>query len=136
MKKNIRSRKGVSLVEVVVALAVITIISISALSVVFMSVKVEAKTVVVFEVRNSAENAIECFRFADGDEEIFRNCLNATVASGQQFAGENGTYVSNAGNYTVTITMLPEESGFTYRAVNEAGQEIYSFTFKNGGEQE
>lgn len=145
MKKNIRSRKGVSLVEVVVALAVITIISISALSVVFMSVKVEAKTVIVFEVRNSAENAIECFRFADGDMDTFEKCLNLSVGvdengSESGWQGKNDTYSLNAGRYIVTIKLIKDENdkpvGFDYAAKDSTGADIYSFTFKNGGEQE
>ena len=59
MEKNMRSRKGVSMVEVVVALVVITIISLATLSVVFVSAKGESKTIVAMEVRNSAENAVE-----------------------------------------------------------------------------
>lgn len=138
MEKNIRSRKGISMVEVVVALVVITIISLATLSVVFVSAKVEAKTFVAMEVRNSAENAVECFRFADGKVETFIGCLNKTVAKNEQEFQQqaDGSYISNAGRYIVTITLLEEESGFYYKATDSAGKDIYEFTFKNGGEQE
>ena len=138
MEKNIRSRKGISMVEVVVALVVITIISLATLSVVFVSAKVEAKTFVAMEVRNSAENAVECFRFANGDIDVFIACLNKT---GQQFnEASNGSYISNAGRYIVTITLKKDENdklvSFTYEAKDSAGADIYDFTFTNGGEQE
>lgn len=142
MEKNIRSRKGISMVEVVVALVVITIISLATLSVVFVSAKVEAKTIVAMEVRNSAENAVECFRFADGDASVFIECLQKTtgVAIKDNYVIENGNYVLRAGRYIVTITLNKDENdklvSFTYEAKDSAGKDIYEFTFKNGGEQE
>ncbi len=138
MEKNIRSRKGISMVEVVVALVVITIISLATLSVVFVSARVEAKTVVAIEVRNSAENAVECFRFANGDIETFIECLRKTtgVTDEDNYVIENGNYVLRAGRYIVTITLLGEESGFYYKATDSAGKDIYEFTFTNGGGQE
>ena len=145
MEKNIRSRKGISMVEVVVALVVITIISLATLSVVFVSAKVEAKTFVAMEVRNSAENAVECFRFANGDKDIFRKTLNLSVGVDETVQAsaweevENG-YSYNAGRYIVTITLNKDENdklvSFTYEAKDSAGKDIYEFTFTNGGEQE
>ena len=150
MKKNIRSRKGVSMAEVVVALLVISIISAATMSVVMQSVNQEAKSVQVFEVRNSAENAMECFRFAsvqqDGfDPELFIECMNKTTADAQ-FAEQDGSYILDAGSYTVTITLLTVQEteqeteqetvyGFSYLAVNDDGEEIFSYTFQNGGVQ-
>lgn len=142
MKENIRSRKGISMVEVVVALVVITIISLATLSVVFVSAKVEAKTVVAMEVRNSAENAVECFRFAGGKAETFISCLNKTIAKNEQEFQQqaDGSYISNAGGYKVTIALVRNDQneliGFDYCAKDSAGKEIYSFTFTNGGGQE
>ena len=145
MKKHMRSRKGISLAEVAVALVIISVVSLSTLTVVMMSANVEKKTVVALEVRNSAEIAIECFRFADGNEDVFIECLNETITlEEQKFAPENGDYRSKADKYTVTIMLLKELKeqeqetvvGFTYRAVNEANEEVYAFTFRNGGVQE
>lgn len=151
MKENIRSRKGISMVEVVVALVVITIISLATLSVVFVSAKVEAKTIVSMEVRNSAENAVECFRFANGNKEIFIACLNETVAdNGFRNSEEKPlVYMLDKGNYTITITLTEKiendtETGdvisrvteFYYIAEYKESGKIYDFTFQNGGEQE
>ena len=64
MKKQLHSRSGVSVAEVVIALAIIAIISAFTLSLIVMSISVESKSVAAIEVKNAAENAIECFRFA------------------------------------------------------------------------
>lgn len=135
MKVNISSRKGVSIVEVVVALVVISLISAATTSVIMKSLDVETKSVAVYAVRNSAENAMDCFRFADGDEGVFIDCLNDTI-SGNGFVAQSGSYVYDTESYRITITLLNEQKGFVYQAVRSDGKEIYSFTFQNGGVQE
>ena len=142
MKKNMYSRRGVSLAEVVVALLVISIISVATMSVILLSAKQETKSMQAFEVRNSAENAIECFRFASGqeggfDSEIFIECLEMTT-QGKSFAEQGGSYVLNAGSYLVKIALLTEQEkvyGFSYLAADHNGEEIFRYTFRNGGVQ-
>lgn len=126
MKMNIRSRRGISIVEVAIALAIITIISASALNMIMMSVKVERETVTALEVENCAENAVECFRYADSKEE-FLKCLKKTG----EFAEEEDSFVLRASDYTVTIT--PENNEFAFTAVSKGGVEICAFTFTKGG---
>ena len=72
------SRKGMSLVEVVVALVIISVISASALSMIMMSVNVEADAVRSVEVAESVDNAIACFRFAETPAE-FLDALQKTA---------------------------------------------------------
>ena len=60
--------------------------------------------------------------------------LEKTSANGWQ--ADNGVYSYNAGRYMVTITLLTEESGFHYKATDSANNDIYEFTFTNGGGQE
>ena len=73
MKKQLNSRKGVTVAEVVIALVIIAAISAFTLSLIVMSIGVENKSESAIEVKNAAENAIECFRFAreNQNEEIF-----------------------------------------------------------------
>ncbi len=72
MKKQLHSRSGVSVAEVVIALAIIAVISAFTLSLIVMSISVESKSVAAIEVKNAAENAIECFRFAKNNaDQVF-----------------------------------------------------------------
>ena len=64
MVKRLRSRKGVTVAEVVVALAIIAVISGATMTMFLLSAEVESKSVAALNVKNAAENAIECFRFA------------------------------------------------------------------------
>ena len=145
MKKNMESRRGVALAEVVIALVVITIISVATLSVMFSSVQIENKTIVAMDVRNQAENAIECFRFAKGDETTFIACLNQTEDNNFAPTGENNTYVLDKGGYKTTITVTVDNTdamtGFEFVATYENNdEEIYRFDFpkssKEGGTDE
>lgn len=122
MNKPLCSRKGISIVEVVIALVIITVISASALSMILMSVNVEKKTVATLEVANHAENAVECFRYAD-NHDVFLECLQKTA----DFIKEDDSFILRAGSYTVTI--LPKDHEFEYTAVNTDGVEIYAFTY-------
>lgn len=153
MKKNICSRKGVSLVEVVIALAIITLVSIATLTVIFMSVNVERKTVAAAEVGNMAENAVECFRFADGNEDVFVECLNKTIVTGEDQPGFTETadgsriYVLEMKNYDVTVTLYEtvetdpvtgleiarKVTAFSFVARFSDETVIHSFTFPRGG---
>ena len=145
MKKNMESRRGVALAEVVIALVVITIISVATLSVMFSSVQIENKTIVAMDVRNQAENAIECFRFAKGDETTFIACLNKTEDNDFTPTGEDHTYVLDKGGYKTTITVTVDNTdamtGFEFVATYENNdEEIYRFDFpkssKEGGTDE
>lgn len=72
MKKRVYSRNGITVAEVVIALVIIAVISACTLSLIVMSIGVETKSESAIEVKNAAENAIECFRFArDNAGEVF-----------------------------------------------------------------
>ena len=120
------SRKGMSLVEVVVALVIISVISASALSMIMMSVNVEAGTLRSVEVAESVDNAIDCFRFAENDQD-FLLALQKTAPYEQ---AENG-FLLNATGFTVTI--LSSGNQFEYTAVDPDGEVIYVFTYAKGG---
>ena len=137
MKKNMESRRGVALAEVVIALVVITIISVATLSVMFSSVQIENKTIVAMDVRNQAENAIECFRFAKSNVETFIACLNQTEVEKYILIEQKEnvrTYELDKGGYKTTITVetekyveVDQESGTT-----KIIDKVVRFHFKTG----
>lgn len=127
MKQNISSRRGISMVEVVVALVIISIVSASALSMIMMSIRVERKALTAMEVENAAEDAVDCFRFAQNNDQLFLEYLQKTG----DFVEEDGNFVMRSSAYTVTIR--PGTNQFEYSAVNSDGEEICVFTYKRGG---
>lgn len=61
--------KGVTIMEMVIALTVITIISGAALSIILSSIKVESRSAQIVEVTNLVESSIECFQYWDNENE-------------------------------------------------------------------
>lgn len=71
MRRIIKNtRKGVTIMEMVIALTVITIISGAALSIILSSIKVESRSAQIVEVTNLVESSIECFQYSDNDNEF------------------------------------------------------------------
>lgn len=123
MKKQNVAKRGITMMEVVIALVIITVVTAAVVTIMFVSVNIEAGTVTAIESANSAENAIECFRFAKNEEE-FVEALNKTALYTSKTEGE---YTSEGYGYTVTI--IYHDTYFEYYAVAADGEEIYAFTF-------
>ncbi len=160
--KAFRSRKGVTVIEVVIALAIIVTISAATLSIIVLSSNVETTAENAITVKNAAENAIECYRFAknyahelsDGKEfsmaellpKLFALYLRktddyviGTMTDGvftesqpDPATGTNSVFRMIKGGCVVLIEQTTD--GFAYTARNAKGEEIYSFTYPAGGD--
>ena len=116
------SRRGFTVAEVAVALAVIVIISGAMLIFVASQAKVEARTVHTIEATNIAENAIECFRYMefDGDDQDYQDYLGLLKKANPdaQISGENPFTVTKNG-LTVNISITNDtEKNTTTIAIN------------------
>lgn len=104
-KKN--SRRGFTIVELVVTLTLIVLVSVISIGVVAVNNKAYGETIDMIEATNIAENAVECFRYAvntTSDDEacksVFENTFNNTVASLQV---ENTAKEGYTNSYKVSI---------------------------------
>lgn len=120
-----RSRRGISLVEVVVALTVITIISAAALSLVISSARVDANSLRSTQVMMAAENVLECYRFAESEEE-FAALLEKTG----DYKKVDDAYVLTEKAYGITVHYT--DTKLTFSATDGDGEEIYSYEFDKG----
>jgi prepilin-type N-terminal cleavage/methylation domain-containing protein len=128
--KRIFARKGFSLVEVIVALAVIAIISTAAFSLVLSSAKLEADAVRTTAVSAAADDVLDCFRYADSNEEFF-----AAICKLDEYqTTDDGQYVLNKPSYTVYVNVDGDELSFNaYKTRDgETGELIYSYQYKKG----
>ena len=139
MNEQLHNQKGVSVAEVVIALAIIAVISAFTLSLIVMSIGVESKSVAAIEVKNAAENAIECFRFAKNNagegsfagvttSQLFLQCLQKTGS--YVSADEGSKFILEIEGCTITIMQITQngEVGFKFVAVR-GGEELERFTF-------
>lgn len=129
-KTGLRSRKGVTIVEVVIALVIIGIISASAVSMMLLSVDIEANFVTVTYAEISGENVLECFRFSD-DRETFLLALQKTAAF--EYRLEENAYIFEGKNMTVTVKASFSPRKLEYSAVKPNGEVIYTYTFPSEG---
>ena len=103
-KAHISSRRGFTVLEVVIALTVITIVSASAFALIHSHLKLEKQSVQSIEATNIAENAIECFRFAKNNN--FRETYESVVGT-----EENSVTLSETNNEDNGVTTYQYKDG-------------------------
>lgn len=133
-----RSRKGITTVELVVALAVIAAASVAVLSMMILSSQNEAKLMRKTEIVNYAENAVECFRYVidreateDPREELI-NLLNRTTEDlYKDDETDANKIILKGSSYTITITADFINRYIEFCAVdgNDPNEAIYSLTY-------
>lgn len=129
-KTGLSSRRGVTIVEVVIALVVIAIVSASAVSLMMLSVDVEANFVTVTYAEISGENVWECFRFS-GNHQTFLRALQKIAAF--EYLEEENAYVYEGKNMTVTVKASFSPKELDYTAVKPNGEIIYSYSYPSEG---
>lgn len=107
MKKRIferktNARRGFSLAEVVVAIAIIVIVSSASMTLIGVQARTEAKSVATVEATNIAENAIECFHYAQNTGTDFSEVFDDFIDHGEH--GEHGYLTKNENNEKFTVT--------------------------------
>ena len=135
-----KAKRGYSLVEVVVAMAVITTVTMTALSIMLFSISSRKTASDKAMAQNFAENAWECFKASESREE-FVSCLvfaeDVSLADGEEDA-EGRTvyrYEFEECRYTATIKIQYSDtarSTFSVDVTDDDGDEIVSFTYRKG----
>ena len=103
---RLKSKKGYSLVEVIIALSVIVVVSATALTVILYSVSLRHAEINKSQAQNFAENVMECFKAADDTEE-FETLVKFAEGVELKPIPEWGayTYTSIEKNFVVGITV-------------------------------
>lgn len=133
-------RKGYSLVEVVIALSVIVVVSITALTIVLSSIATKTAAINKGEAQNFAENVWECFKVSNNEEDFLSNVSFATSAVlGEGQIDDSGytvyTYQSEEYKFTAIINIkysTTARSEFAVEIVDKDGDSIVSFTYEKG----
>ena len=136
------SRRGFTLVELVIALTLIVLVTGVSIGVVMVNTNTHAETIDMIEATNIAENAVECFRFAvnngegeSGKRSLFDNCLAKSLnpdfepeevdglVTNYPFTAEDNTYTVNDGRVTVTLVVDFTAKTITITATNNGTNE-------------
>ena len=121
MKKHTCNRRGVSLVETVIAMTVVVIVSIAALSAISASMNVNARDQATFEARTDARNALEQIRY-DSTTYVPESQF------GVSFERNGSDYTADYGWCILTVTI--DGNHFTARAVENTGKALFEVTYE------
>lgn len=109
MKKIIRNpRKGITLMELVIALSVIMIITIASISMLQTTIKIEVRAAAIIEANNSVETIVECFNFSENNEGF--EGLVAKLHGSHTYNNVEGKHIIiiDRGSYKISIEYTDE----------------------------
>ena len=134
------SRRGFTIVELAMALAIIVIVTAVSIGVVAVDSKTHGETIDMIEATNIAENAIECFRFtknttnSDVDFEVaFENAFKKTFEDDFEFptpitADGDLTYTIVKGDVNVIISIVDSYKTIEIHAHNSNDDNLFGDT--------
>ena len=122
---KVNSRKGFTIAELVVAMAIIVIVSATAIALINTQNTIHLRTMQTVEATNMAENAIECFRYADSVEG-FEKVYAKTGVTVQNKTTDNAktTFSFEESNMNVTITVTSNELTFVATDITDSSKVI------------
>ena len=128
MKKLLRDRKGISITEVVVAMAMVLLITGAALTLLVASMKSDAKYLAKSTALNACENAVECVRFADDTYTLTTALSRVGFQKTVDPADPNGYFTKfflTSGDHTVRVN-VSTNAEFEIYVVVYNDSEIYT----------
>ncbi len=99
------NRRGFTVVELVVAMAIIVIVSATAIGLINMQNNIYLRTTQTAEATNMAENAVECFRFVKNNSDANFEELFEKTGYDLEYDENTNTYITETSSMTVTITI-------------------------------
>ena len=144
---KLKSKKGYSLVEVIIALSVIVVVSATALTVILYSISLRHAEINKAEAQNFAENVLECFKAANQNgltaeakkAEFFRLvefAEGATFEQADPHFPDIYTYTSETKKFIVGINISYENfnnaADLTVEVIDKKGSRLTLFTYRVG----
>jgi Tfp pilus assembly protein PilV len=130
---KIRSKRGFTIAEVIIALTIIVIVSISSLSVIASAVSANVVSETNIKAQYFAESAWECFKVSENDAE-FEN--NMKFAEGVDLVknGESGPYEYSPENgkfkAVIEVAFGDEKDTFHVTVTDSDGETIVELTYE------
>lgn len=126
--KRIRSKRGVTIVEAVVAMTVLTIVTVSAIAVIRQARFSSSQNVTDTQARIIAENALECFKCFSADEQ--RAFDSIIVSNG--VVKEGKIYTFESAYCSLTMWVDYGANHFHAFCVNPNGRVMFDIDFRKG----
>lgn len=136
MKKRILNKKGMTMVEVIIAMAVVMLVTITALSIITSSTHTTQSALHKSQAQHFAEDAFACFRACEtadqfADAMAFAGGYSECAVSGSQY-----TFLLNASRFTAVVTVeypAGDRASFSIQITDDDDEVITSIpTFTKG----
>lgn len=135
--KSTQKKRGVSIVECVIAMLIITIVSVAAVQTAATTMKITTNALRDFECRNLCENAIECFKIeedADDFAAFLTGTLSLTEDNGAQEAGEDRVFTRTDHKIGIRIAWNADFNTLTVSATRDGAKKpIFQAEYRRGG---
>lgn len=126
MKKH-SSKKGVSVVEAVIAMALISIVASASFTAITASIRTNARAVMRFKSISIVGDCLECFKYSDTPEEFEKSLEFAGMVKDVDYSFLNFQYIFNQGEYQVVVTINWESGKFNASATTSQEEVFYTF---------
>ena len=135
---KIRSKRGFTIAEVIIALTIIVIVSISSLSVIASAVSANVVSETNIKAQYFAESAWECFKVSDTADEFAEN-VSFAVGEGLNCLNDGGEdtpeiyeyiYKSDRFNAEIEVDFESDTATFWVNVTDKKGREIVSFDYE------
>lgn len=129
MKKH-SSKKGVSVVEAVIAMALISIVASASFTAITASIRTNARAVMRFKSISIVGDCLECFKYSDTPEEFEKSLEFAGMVKDVDYSFLNFNaylYIFNQGEYQVVVTINWESGKFNASATTSQEEVFYTF---------
>lgn len=125
------NKKGFSLMEAVIALSVVVVVSICAMSIVLSSVSAKQTAIDKQKAQYFSDNAWECFKASDSETDFVSN-MNFAESVTLEFTNNECVYTSTEHNFTANIKIdyTASRPTFSISVTDKDGKEIVAFTFE------
>ncbi len=121
-------KRGISLIEVVVSIFIITLISASATTIILTSAKNDQVSLRDTQIALATETTIECFRFADDINELYSTLYLAD----DDFSMQDSTITLNKESFSLDIMADFTAKQIVIKALDTKGQELSIVSYKKG----
>lgn len=122
LMKTLKNKRGMTIVECVIAMTVIVIVSAAGATLIKMSISNTAVDIKLTEARVDVGNALEMFKACDESDFIAY-----MTASG--FGGSTGSYIKMHGTVNVTIK-IENDNKFTAVVTTQSGKQMSEVVYE------
>ena len=126
-KKN----SGFSIMETIIALAIIVLVTVAALTIVMGAISARVKVTSCSEAQDFAHNVLECFKASDDNTEFENNVGFAGYMDLSEIKPDEQYYFEN-NKFTAKIVANCENGEFEIDIKSNKGEEIISFSYQRG----